>query len=64
VIGISIAQLFNFLDTTPPVGPAIGIKDQIPDFLLRGANAPDGVEIVLGHAFGVRRPVGALLRED
>ena len=49
VISIPIFQLLDLLDATPPCGPILGMKDQIPNLLLRGLEAPDGDEFVVSH---------------
>src|SRR4026207_2006560 len=49
VISIAILQPFDFLHTAPPLRPVLRMENQIPDFFLRGFEAPDGDEFVIGH---------------
>ena len=36
VINIAVLELFDFLDTGPPLRPVLRMENQIPDFFLRG----------------------------
>ena len=49
VISIAVFQLVNLLDAAPPLRPALGMKNQIPDLLLWSLEAPDGNEFIVGH---------------
>jgi len=44
VSSITVFRPFDFLDAAPPLRPVLGVENQIPDFFLRGFEAPNGDE--------------------
>jgi len=46
---ITVLQFFDFLNAPPPLRPLLGMENQIPDFFLRGFEASNGDEFVVGH---------------
>src|SRR5262249_61432750 len=54
-------ELNHPLDATPPLGPAPGLPDRVPDPLARRLEDPGGEEVVAAHAGGqLRRGVSPL----
>ena len=49
VIAVAIFDSLDLFDSTPPVGPLLRVEDEVPHFLLRRFESPDGYEFVISH---------------
>src|SRR4051812_15132321 len=50
---VSLLELVGFEHTMPPLGPALGLVDRVPDPLTRGLEQPGCQEAVFSHACSV-----------